>query len=56
MLPTKASSDSVDDENSNSKDSGISIKVLSPIYIDIQEEIENKFFEAEDIFKELKKK
>jgi hypothetical protein len=56
MLPTKASSDSVDDENSNSKDSGISFKILPPIYIDIQEEIENKFFEAEDLFKKLKKK
>ena len=43
MLPTKASSDSVDDENSNSKDSGISSKVLPPIYIDIQEEIESKY-------------
>jgi hypothetical protein len=35
MLPTKASSDSVDEENSNSKDSGLSSKTLPPIYIDI---------------------
>ena len=51
VLPTKASSDSVSEDNSI--DYGL--KSNQPFYVEVQEEVERKLSESEEILKELRK-
>ena len=48
-LPTKASSDSISEENS------MEYAVKQPFYVEVQEDVERKLTEAEEILKDLRK-
>ena len=51
MLPTKASSDSVSEDNSIE----YGVKNAAPFYVEVQEEVERKLSESEEILKDLRK-